>query len=31
VKNHEKIGSEPLYYRSKIDDFPGIERPDVFG
>lgn len=31
VKNHEKLGSEPLYYRSKIDEFPPVERPEVFG
>lgn len=30
-KNHDKIGSEPLYYRSKIDEFPLVERPEVFG
>ena len=31
AKNFEKIGSEPLYYRNKVDEFPSVEKPDVFG
>ena len=31
AKNFEKIGSEPLYYRTKVDEFPPVEKPDVFG
>lgn len=31
LKNIDKIGSEPLYYASKVAEFPSIERPEVFG
>jgi len=32
VKQHSKgVESEPQYYAAQINDFPSIEKPEVFG
>lgn len=28
---NDKISNHVLFYRSKIEDFPGVERAEVFG